>query len=667
MMILKCFAVEAIAVAAAFGSDFDIADYGARTDATAAANRVAIQRAVDACAAAGGGRVVVPAGEFRTGTVRLRSGVNLHLSKGSVLRASTDKRDYNANGAYPQNAFSWAEEWSGGHVLYCVGEHDVAITGEGMIDGSGPAFFDGVDANHWPWNKYGVMLHPTDRDWFRPGQQIAIIETRNVRLEDFTITNAACWTCIVLGCENVLVKNYKAHADMRVVNTDGLSIDCTRNVLVTGCDIWSGDDGIAVRANVCRLSRPQPTENVVVSNCTIRSVCNGIRFGVGAGDIRNVLVTDCRFLEACSGLGYTPAWVAEEKNVFLEDICVRNCRFDNCYLSVDVRKPSRGTSRFDRLTVENCRFRTVTKAQNRDRDGNELVKLVGCVEDVISEAEFGGVGPDYEPHEFRPVRTAADFRAYFARGLRWRDTNFTGEPARPDELPLEANGAWRFVAEGDAAALQASVRVLRDFLDTRFWLHPSPAATNRFVVAVDPAQEPGTARVSVSPGEVRLSGADPAAAHDAVVRLQDELGARDFPALTPGVRVYRTAKAELPNGTGFRASDAKAMPFVPPLLGEIFRAGTTEGFTAADCQARLRALARRTVGPQRADELLAVFADWERARALADPAAARQAWSAGLEKLRALIAGGSKRHLLWWDECQMLLAVGEWGQRVRDH
>ena len=115
-----------------------------------------IQAAIDQAAAQGGGRVVVPAGEWTTGTLEMRSHVELHLQKGAILKGGTKEADYDRNDVFPENFWSPGEEWSGGHLILGYKVEDVAITGEGVIDGNGPAFFGDCDEDsRWPWYKYG--------------------------------------------------------------------------------------------------------------------------------------------------------------------------------------------------------------------------------------------------------------------------------------------------------------------------------------------------------------------------------------------------------------------------------------------------------------------------------------------------------------------------------
>ena len=185
-------AIACFAAMAAAAADFDIRNYGASTGETCTA---AIQKALDAADAAGGGRVVVPEGTWTSGTVWLRSRVELHLAKGAVLKGSTRQADYNRNDAFPENFWSDAEEWSGGHLVLGYKVEGASITGEGTIDGSGPAFFGECEEDSWfPGYKYGLKLHPIDRSWFRPGHMVIFFLSKNIRLSGVTLANTPAST-----------------------------------------------------------------------------------------------------------------------------------------------------------------------------------------------------------------------------------------------------------------------------------------------------------------------------------------------------------------------------------------------------------------------------------------------------------------------------------------
>ena len=340
----------------AVARDFDVRDFGAKGDG-AAKDTAAIQQAVDAAQAAGGGRVVLPAGTYLSGTVWLKSGVELHLAKGAVLKGSVDRNDYNANDCFPENFWSGGEEWSGGHLILGYKVENVALTGEGVIDGNGPKFFmaECDEDSHFPYYKYGLKLHPLDRDWFRPGPMVALFLSKNIRLEGITLKNTPCWTTHFRCCDGLTVRNVTIDADRTIANSDGLSIDCTRNVTVTGCTIKTGDDGFAIRASCKHHAAAHPCENIRISDCDVWTCCWGIRFGVGTGTIRNVTVEKCRFHESANGIGFTPAWVAERRNVYIEDIRVSDCDILECAYPVRFSCP-KADARARNICFENCRM-----------------------------------------------------------------------------------------------------------------------------------------------------------------------------------------------------------------------------------------------------------------------------------------------------------------------
>lgn len=317
------------AVQATNAADFNIVDYGAASAKGAAANRAAIQRAVDA-AAKNGGRVIVPAGEFRTGTIVLKSKVELHLEKGARLVGSTNRADYNDDDVFPGNPSSVAEEWSGAHLVYAYQAEDVAITGEGTIDGSGSSFFGDCDEDsRFPWYKYGLKLRTLNREWYRPGFMVTFVECRGILLEDVTLANTPCWTCHVRCSSGFTARRVKIDADRALANSDGFSIDCSRDVLIEGCSVSTGDDAIPIRAS-CKLHcHTNVCENIIVRDCDIRSCCMGFRLGVGNGTVRNVTIENCRVHEAANAIEFSPSF-GTERGVAISNVTVRGCSFVEC-------------------------------------------------------------------------------------------------------------------------------------------------------------------------------------------------------------------------------------------------------------------------------------------------------------------------------------------------
>ncbi len=251
----------------------NIRDFGAVGDGKTK-DTAAIQKALDR-----GGTVIVPPGTFLAGTLYLRDNTELRLEPGATLLASPDPADYNADDFCVQNRVHKSEWASGAHFIVAVEVHNVAITGPGRIDGNRSAFFELPGSMHRIWNT------PCK---YRPGQMLFFCECRDVTLTDVEMTNYPYWCCFLHGCEYVTIRGLRIRNHKFVCNSDGIDIDCCRCVTVSDCLIETGDDCITIRGNVSPLKRPLACEHVVVSNCVLSSLCNGIRIGVGSGTIRDI-------------------------------------------------------------------------------------------------------------------------------------------------------------------------------------------------------------------------------------------------------------------------------------------------------------------------------------------------------------------------------------------
>jgi len=342
----------------------NILDFGAVADGRTM-NTEAINKAVKACAAAGGGQVIVPAGGvFVSGTIWLKSHVELHLEKGSVLKASGNFADYNANDAYPQNYFSRREEWNGAHFILAVEQEDIAITGSGTIDGSGDAFVSAADdiyarnlsldySRVYSWHVY--CWFKGFRRAFRPGQLICIVECSHVKMYDFNMVNQPSWGLFLFGCDDVQVRGLTITNPGDMGNTDGMDIDACHNVTVSDCIIDTGDDAIAIRSYGHRLkSRTHDIcEYVTITNCVLSSCSSVFRVGVGhGGELRHIRVSNivvhhgsC-LVNCCTEYGetdYTP----------MSDINFSNISATNIANPICIRS-NKGT-KASHITLENIR------------------------------------------------------------------------------------------------------------------------------------------------------------------------------------------------------------------------------------------------------------------------------------------------------------------------
>jgi len=304
---------------------YNIADYGAKPGGEEV-NTVAIQRAIDTCAKAGGGRVVVPPGTWKTGTIWFRSHVELHLMQGAVLLGSENLADYNKDDAYEQNYWELVEGWCGKHLVLAIEVEDVALTGEGTIDGNGRAFF-GPKPPDRPanvcWREGGANSRP---GLYRPGTTITVIECRNVRIRDVRLIDMTSWSCSIQGCDNVQVRGVRIKNPAWNLNTDGISIDASCHVEISDCDIDTGDDCFAIRCQNNHIKqKTKPCEYVTIANCNCRGNACGIRVGVGSGGaIRHVLVSNVNFHQVGRGLAVQSNYWNYEKGVDIEDVRFAN-------------------------------------------------------------------------------------------------------------------------------------------------------------------------------------------------------------------------------------------------------------------------------------------------------------------------------------------------------
>ncbi len=287
--------------------DFVITNYGAvadgRTDCTAA-----IRRAIDICALAGGGRVVVPAGEFLTGPVHLKSNVELHLDKGSTLKFST-----NPNAYLPAvfSRFESVECYNYSPFIYAFGQQNVAVTGEGTLDGqatgenwlqwkggrnAGTNSYKAADERLKKTAQVGVPVEQRrfgQGDYLRPNF-IQFNRCRNVLIEGVHIRRSPMWEIDPVLCTNVIVRGVDivSHG----ANNDGCDPESCRDVLIEKCLFDTGDDCIAIKSGRDDDGRRigVPSVNLVIRDCTMRDGHAGTAIGSEvSGSCSNVFVENC--------------------------------------------------------------------------------------------------------------------------------------------------------------------------------------------------------------------------------------------------------------------------------------------------------------------------------------------------------------------------------------
>ena len=267
--------------------NYNIRDFGAVADKETN-NAAAIQAAIDACTAGGGGRVTVPSGTYMTGMIEMRTGVELHIEAGGVLLASPRREDFPEKERRHVDARRLSR-FSAAAMIFAEECEDISITGEGKLDGNGYAYVVPCAPYHSGWN-YKRKDHNT------LPRIVLFAGCKSVRIEDITVVDApAGWCFWVHDCDLVDFRRVKILCEPTLPNVDGIHINSSRDVRVSDCIIRTGDDCIVARAANRSLYEKKICERVTVERCTLTSHTNAIRLGwVGDGTIRN-----CRFSELC--------------------------------------------------------------------------------------------------------------------------------------------------------------------------------------------------------------------------------------------------------------------------------------------------------------------------------------------------------------------------------
>ncbi|MGI4750360.1 MAG: glycoside hydrolase family 28 protein [Janthinobacterium lividum] len=319
---------------------FNIIDFGA-VSGSKILNTTAIQKAIDACSRNGGGMVYVPAGTFITGTFHLKSNINLFLESGAVLKGSSSLQDYDhfTQPVYGLTYFG---------IVYTVDAENVSITGQGTIDGNNQVFHDfnhakKIDSvttrfsrqkNNYRNVASGIGDGPVVPNKGRPHQMVIFSNCKNVQVRNVSLLNSPFWTMHFADCDNVLVSGIRLWSGLLVPNADGIDITSSSNVIITDCDIRSGDDALAIVGYDHHFEIPgfsgkkHVSENIIVSNCNLQSYSSGIRIGfLDQNTVRNVQVSNVNITNSTRGIG-----------IFLRDEgSLENLTFSNINIETKLR------------------------------------------------------------------------------------------------------------------------------------------------------------------------------------------------------------------------------------------------------------------------------------------------------------------------------------------
>jgi DNA sulfur modification protein DndE len=387
--------------------NFNIIDYGAISNGQTL-NTDAFAKAITACNAAGGGMVIIPSGAWLTGPIEMKSNVNLHLEKGALVIFTPDHTQY------PIIRFPGSKNWQVTPPVWGVGLENIAITGDGIMDGNGQSWrpLKQVKATDAQWEKTikngvvssdGKMYWPTKeamegeayiknlkgdknaltekdyepaRDFLRP-MMVVFNNCKNVLIDGPTIQNSPKFGIYPNFCENVIIRNTKVLTEWWAQNGDAIDISGGRNVLVYNCTINAGDDGICMKASPSKKYQGEPSlKNVVIFDCVVYHGHGGFVIGSNTdGGMQNISVDNCNFISTDIGIRVKSnrgrGGIVENifiKNIFMKNIEGSAISFDTYYEDNNSKEDStkhevtEKTPRFRKFFIENVTCNGAEKA-----------------------------------------------------------------------------------------------------------------------------------------------------------------------------------------------------------------------------------------------------------------------------------------------------------------
>ncbi|MDE3068015.1 MAG: glycoside hydrolase family 28 protein [Verrucomicrobiota bacterium] len=373
---------------------FLITGYGATGDGAADCTE-AFRKAIDACSASGGGKVIVPPGIFLTGAIHLKSNVDLDLARGATIRFSTDRKKF----LPPVFArYEGTEVMNYSPFIYALGQENIAITGQGTIDGQGAAWHD--------WKSFsdprqlvalGDRGVPVAERKFGSGHHlrpnfIVPVRCKNVLIAGVRIVNSPMWVLQPLYCTNVTIRDVMV--DTTGPNTDGCDPDSSTGVLIQDCNFSDGDDCIAIKSgrDVDGRRVNIPSRNIVIENCEFKDGHGGVTVGSEtSGGVENVFAEHCRFDSPNLDMAVRLK-TGMTRGGFIQSIHVRDCavKIARVGIAMTMRYPGtldgRAPPVIRDIAIRNCAFARLTRQPMVIEGYSEAVRITDvAIADCVFE------------------------------------------------------------------------------------------------------------------------------------------------------------------------------------------------------------------------------------------------------------------------------------------
>ena len=432
--------------------EYNVRDFGAVGDGRALDSK-AINKAIDACVADGGGKVEIPAGTFLCGSIRLKSNIELHLEAGAkILAAPAGMNVYDES-----EKFEGKQYQDGGHtffhnsLIWADGQRNISITGHGMIDGEGLTKKDNEHAGIVDGGSIGTG-----------DKTIAMKLCQNVTIRDITIFRGGHFGIIITGCDIVNIDNVIVDT-----NRDGIDIDCCKYVTVSNTKVNTPhDDAIVIKSSYA-LNRPVPSEHILVTNCIVTGyqlgtfldgtykpepvnwVCGRIKLGTESnGGYRDIAISNCTCIWS-SGLAFETVDGGLMENIVVSNITMNHVHHYPIYITTGCR--NRGpvadvVSRAENISINNVMATDVDSLAGIIVTGmpnqplrnislsNITVEYRGGGTKDLSTRKYREQGTNYPEPRWAGPTPAYGIYARHVNGLRLRDIHLT--TIKPEARPM---------------------------------------------------------------------------------------------------------------------------------------------------------------------------------------------------------------------------------------
>jgi polygalacturonase len=349
--------------------DVNVKDFGAAADGKTL-DSDAIQKAIDAAAGDGGGKVTIPKGAYLAGTIVLKDNITLHLEDGAEIRGTTDLTQYKNLDPFKDGLGAEV----GTAFVTIIDAKNVTIEGKGTFNGNGKAVAAAKSFKGEGWG-------------FRP-MLFRVVRGKNIAVRDVTFRDSASWTTNYFQCDGVKIDNVKIDSHVAPHN-DGINIDACQNFSITNCDVYSGDDALVLKSTT-----DIPCRNITATNLKLRSNQGAIKLGTESlGGFENIRVSKCEIRETRNG-GIKILCVdgGELKDVIVEDILMDNVRTPifvrlgarlKTFRAGDAKKP---VGSLKNVVIRNVKANAAADAQIMPPSGIFITGIPGhAIEDLALE------------------------------------------------------------------------------------------------------------------------------------------------------------------------------------------------------------------------------------------------------------------------------------------